>query len=151
MCSGACRGQLSVAVTAWHRHLALSTNNIEKISSLSGMDSLRILSLGRNLIKKIENLDAVADTLEELWISYNQVTSLVRSGSVGCMWTASSTHSRSLYPLFFTLLVRVIRQPWGIEPQHVSRAWATSLPQPTVLSLTLTLTVDTLVCVAGRH
>lgn len=61
------------------RHLALSTNNIEKISSLSGMDGLRILSLGRNLIKKIENLDAVADTLEELWISYNQIQSLVRS------------------------------------------------------------------------
>ena len=34
------------------RHLALSTNNIEKISSLAGMDALKILSLGRNLIKK---------------------------------------------------------------------------------------------------
>mmetsp|Transcript_10242 Transcript_10242/g.29275 ORF Transcript_10242/g.29275 Transcript_10242/m.29275 type:complete len:199 (-) Transcript_10242:103-699(-) len=53
------------------KHLALSTNNIEKISSLSGMDSLTILSLGRNQIKKIENLDGVADTLEELWLSYN--------------------------------------------------------------------------------
>lgn len=53
------------------KHLALSTNNIEKISSLSGMDSLCILSLGRNQIKKIENLDGVAETLEELWISYN--------------------------------------------------------------------------------
>lgn len=58
------------------RHLALSTNNIEKISSLSGMDNLSILSLGRNLIKKIENLDAVADTLEELWLSYNHVEKL---------------------------------------------------------------------------
>jgi dynein light chain 1 len=37
------------------------------------MDSLMILSLGKNLIKKIENLDGVADTLEELWISYNLV------------------------------------------------------------------------------
>eukprot|EP00191_Tetraselmis_sp_GSL018_P005455 CAMPEP_0177600568 /NCGR_PEP_ID=MMETSP0419_2-20121207/13718_1 /TAXON_ID=582737 /ORGANISM="Tetraselmis sp., Strain GSL018" /LENGTH=199 /DNA_ID=CAMNT_0019093621 /DNA_START=300 /DNA_END=899 /DNA_ORIENTATION=+ len=53
------------------KHLSLSTNNIEKISSLSGMDSLTILSLGRNQIKKIENLDGVSDTLEELWISYN--------------------------------------------------------------------------------
>ena len=34
------------------RHLALSSNNIEKISSLAGMDNLQILSLGRNLIKK---------------------------------------------------------------------------------------------------
>jgi hypothetical protein len=64
------------------RHLALSTNLIEKISSLSGMESLQILSLGRNAIKKIENLDAVAETLEELWISYNQITGLV---SV-CTW-----------------------------------------------------------------
>eukprot|EP00193_Tetraselmis_chui_P021751 CAMPEP_0177794678 /NCGR_PEP_ID=MMETSP0491_2-20121128/25780_1 /TAXON_ID=63592 /ORGANISM="Tetraselmis chuii, Strain PLY429" /LENGTH=175 /DNA_ID=CAMNT_0019317363 /DNA_START=406 /DNA_END=929 /DNA_ORIENTATION=+ len=53
------------------KHLALSTNNIEKISSLSGMDSLTILSLGRNQIKKVENLDGVSDTLEELWLSYN--------------------------------------------------------------------------------
>lgn len=58
------------------KHLSLSTNNIEKISSLSGMDNLSILSLGKNLIKKIENLDGVADTLEELWISYNLVASL---------------------------------------------------------------------------
>lgn len=58
------------------KHLGLSTNNIEKISSLSGMENLRILSIGRNLIKKIENLDAVADTLEELWISYNVIAGL---------------------------------------------------------------------------
>jgi len=58
------------------RHLSLSTNNIEKISSLSGMDCLTVLSLGRNLIKKIENLDGVADTLEELWISYNLIDKL---------------------------------------------------------------------------
>mmetsp|Transcript_38608 Transcript_38608/g.46720 ORF Transcript_38608/g.46720 Transcript_38608/m.46720 type:complete len:201 (-) Transcript_38608:530-1132(-) len=58
------------------KHLSLSTNNIEKISSLSGMDNLTILSLGRNLIKKIENLDGVADTLEELWISYNHIDKL---------------------------------------------------------------------------
>jgi dynein light chain 1 len=61
------------------RHLALSTNNIEKISSLSGMDSLRILSMGRNLLKKIENVEVVADTLEELWLSYNQIEKLVRA------------------------------------------------------------------------
>jgi len=60
------------------RHLALSTNNIEKISSLSGMENLKILSLGRNCIKKIENLDAVSETLEELWISYNILQGLVR-------------------------------------------------------------------------
>ena len=36
-----------------------------------------MLSLGRNLIKKIENLDGVVDTLEELWMSYNQLEKLV--------------------------------------------------------------------------
>ncbi|KAI8464416.1 MAG: tumor suppressor, Mitostatin-domain-containing protein [Monoraphidium minutum] len=58
------------------RHLALSTNNIEKISSLAGMDSLKILSLGRNLIKKVENVEVVAETLEELWLSYNSIEKL---------------------------------------------------------------------------
>lgn len=66
--------------------------------SLSGMSKLRILSLGRNLIKKVRNfspvivsiirflrvlsnvkierLEDVASSLEELWISYNQINSL---------------------------------------------------------------------------
>merc|ERR1711907_490388 len=35
-----------------------------------------ILSVGRNQIKKIEKLDDVADTLEQLWISYNIISSL---------------------------------------------------------------------------
>jgi len=66
-----------VPVCICARHLALSTNNIEKISSLAGMDALRILSLGRNLLKKIENVEVVADTLEELWLSYNLIEKLV--------------------------------------------------------------------------
>ncbi|KAJ1515019.1 Dynein light chain 1, axonemal [Coelomomyces lativittatus] len=56
--------------------LSLSSNQIEKISNLQGLQFLRVLSLGRNSIKKIEGLDAVADTLEELWISYNQIERL---------------------------------------------------------------------------
>jgi dynein light chain 1 len=35
------------------KKLSLSTNTIDKITSVSGMDSLEILSLGRNNIKKI--------------------------------------------------------------------------------------------------
>lgn len=58
------------------KHLALSSNNIDKISGLSGLDQLQVLSLGRNAIKKIENLDPVAETLEELWLSYNSIASL---------------------------------------------------------------------------
>jgi len=34
--------------------LALSTNNIDRIGSLAGMGKLKILSLGRNLIKKVK-------------------------------------------------------------------------------------------------
>ncbi|KAJ3020370.1 Dynein light chain 1, axonemal [Thoreauomyces humboldtii] len=66
----------SLATLAKCEQLGLSTNQIEKISSLQGMPHLRILSLGRNSIKKIEGLDAVADTLEELWISYNSIERL---------------------------------------------------------------------------
>lgn len=40
------------------------------------MENLRVLSLGRNCIKKIENLDGIAETLEELWMSYNMVEKL---------------------------------------------------------------------------
>ena len=58
------------------KKLSLSTNTIDKITSVSGMDSLEVLSLGRNNIKKIEGLDGVADTLKELWISYNNIEKL---------------------------------------------------------------------------
>ncbi|KAJ3304990.1 Dynein light chain 1, axonemal [Kappamyces sp. JEL0829] len=56
--------------------LSLSTNAIEKISNLNGLDSLRILSLGRNSIKKIEGLETVSGTLQELWLSYNLIDKL---------------------------------------------------------------------------
>jgi dynein light chain 1 len=56
--------------------LALSSNSIDRMISLSGMSKLRILSLGRNVIKKIEKLEDISSSLEELWISYNQITTL---------------------------------------------------------------------------
>ena len=77
------------------RKLSMSTNMIDKIYGLNGMKSLRILSAGRNYIKTISGLvrilrenyllsnklysfkqDCVADTLEELWLSYNLVEKL---------------------------------------------------------------------------
>jgi len=58
------------------RKLSLSTNSIDRITSLQGLSSLEILSLSRNQLKRLENLDAVAPTLLELWISYNNITSL---------------------------------------------------------------------------
>ena len=57
------------------KHLRMSSNAIGKIEGLAGCDSLTILSLGRNALKKIEGLNEVADTLEQLWISYNQIGS----------------------------------------------------------------------------
>ncbi|CEG36564.1 dynein light chain 1 [Plasmopara halstedii] len=56
--------------------LSLSTNAIDRLIPLSGMKKLRILSLGRNQIKKIEKLDDNVDTLEELWLSYNVIATL---------------------------------------------------------------------------
>ncbi|CAG0881952.1 unnamed protein product [Darwinula stevensoni] len=46
---------------------------IDKITGLQGLKNLRILSLGRNYIKSFSGLEAVGETLEELWISYNLI------------------------------------------------------------------------------
>lgn len=57
------------------KKLSLSSNLITKIPDLN-LPRLEILSLGRNKIKKITGLTFVADTLKQLWISYNEITSL---------------------------------------------------------------------------
>ena len=62
--------------TATKRHLALSTNSIAAIQNLAGLENLKVLSLGRNQIKKFDNIEAVSSTLEEIWISYNLIESL---------------------------------------------------------------------------
>lgn len=57
------------------KHLGLSTNCIDKIGpGLKELEHLEVLSLGRNLIKKLENLDL--PNLRELWISYNKIEKL---------------------------------------------------------------------------
>eukprot|EP00002_Diphylleia_rotans_P023642 TRINITY_DN464_c0_g1_i9.p1 TRINITY_DN464_c0_g1~~TRINITY_DN464_c0_g1_i9.p1 ORF type:complete len:171 (+),score=46.88 TRINITY_DN464_c0_g1_i9:102-614(+) len=58
------------------KQLSLSSNNIDKIANLTGLDSLEILSLGRNLIKQLAGIEPVADTLKQLWISYNFIEKL---------------------------------------------------------------------------
>ncbi|KPA79141.1 putative mitochondrial Dynein light chain [Leptomonas pyrrhocoris] len=56
-------------------HLGLSTNAIEKIGpGLKELKSLKVLSLGRNNIRKLEQLDL--PQLEQLWISYNKIDKL---------------------------------------------------------------------------
>merc|ERR1712036_71514 len=58
------------------QQLSLSTNAIEKIANLNGLKNLTILSLARNNIKNLNGLDAVGETLLELWISYNKIKKL---------------------------------------------------------------------------
>lgn len=56
-------------------HLGLSTNAIEKIGpGLKELKRLKVLSLGRNNIRKIEQLDI--PQLEQLWLSYNKIDKL---------------------------------------------------------------------------
>jgi dynein light chain 1 len=57
-------------------YLSLSTNNIDKVGGLAGLSALRVLSLGRNCIKKLEGVEVAGEGLEELWISYNAVERL---------------------------------------------------------------------------
>ena len=40
------------------------------------MKKLKILSMGRNNLKRIEKLDESAGTLEQLWVSYNSISNL---------------------------------------------------------------------------
>ena len=53
--------------------LALSSNIIERMIALPKLKNIRILSIGRNKIKKIAGLDDIGQTLEQLWISYNEL------------------------------------------------------------------------------
>ena len=61
--------------------LALSTNQIDRMAPFTGMEKLRLLSLSRNALKKIERLEDVSETLEELWLSYNLISTLDGLGS----------------------------------------------------------------------
>ena len=56
--------------------LSLSSNQIERMITLPKLKSLRILSLGRNNNKRIMALEEIGLTLEELWLSYNQIEKL---------------------------------------------------------------------------
>jgi len=56
--------------------LSLSTNSIDRLIPLAGMKKLSILSIGRNQIKKIEKLEENADSLKEIWASYNLISTL---------------------------------------------------------------------------
>lgn len=46
---------------------------IEKIAGINALKNLKILGLSRNYIKNFSGLEAVGETLEQLWISYNLI------------------------------------------------------------------------------
>ena len=56
--------------------LSLSTNCIDKMINLPKLRKIKILSLGRNNIRRITGLDEIGQTLEQLWISYNLIERL---------------------------------------------------------------------------
>ena len=58
------------------KRLSLSTNSIDKMINLPNLRNLEILSLSRNLIKKISGLEEIGQTLKELWLSYNLIEKL---------------------------------------------------------------------------
>lgn len=58
------------------KQLSISTNSIEKMVPINGLRNLEILSLARNMIKRINGLDEVAGSLKELWLSYNFIEKL---------------------------------------------------------------------------
>merc|ERR1719394_1962392 len=58
------------------KRLSLSTNRIDKMIPLPALKNLEILSLGRNVIKKIAGLEEIGATLQELWLSYNSISTL---------------------------------------------------------------------------
>ena len=49
---------------------------IDCMVPLTGMSELRILSLGRNNLRKLEKLEDVAGSLQQLRLSDNRITSL---------------------------------------------------------------------------
>ncbi len=73
----------------------MSTNNIDKLGGLNSLPKLKVLSLGRNQIKKLEALDGIAETLQELWISYNLLEKLVSLPSIRREAFVSSQYIRS--------------------------------------------------------
>lgn len=82
------------------RYLSLSTNIIDRMSNLGALskdtdhnylllvfsstllENLKILALGRNNIKSLSGIEALGETLEQLWISYNLVDKLRGIGSL---------------------------------------------------------------------
>jgi hypothetical protein len=46
------------------------------ITGLKALKNLKILSIGRNCLKKFDGLEEVSESLEQLWVSYNLIEKL---------------------------------------------------------------------------
>ena len=75
------------------RHLSLSSNSTERMVRLE-LPRLRILSLGRNRIKRIDGLQAIAGTLEQIWLSYNEISNLDGVLCCGKLKTLYISHNK---------------------------------------------------------
>ena len=82
--------------------LSLSTNMITGVQNLHNMKNLKILSLGRNLIKNLNGIESVGDTLEQLWISYNKIEKLAPLASLVHLKTLYMAHNNVKLVFFST-------------------------------------------------
>ena len=62
--------------------LSFATNDIQKFVPMPKLVNLKVLSLNRNQIKRIQYLDDVGGTLEQLWINYNLIDRLDNLGNL---------------------------------------------------------------------
>ena len=83
--------------------LSLSTNMITAIQNLQNLKCLKILSLGRNLIKHLAGIEAVGETLEQLWISYNKIEKLGPLSKLVKLKTLYMAHNNVKYVEFIIL------------------------------------------------
>ncbi|KAL7673661.1 hypothetical protein ACOME3_008514 [Neoechinorhynchus agilis] len=56
--------------------LSVSSNWIDRITHMQGLRNIKIMSIGRNLLKSLDGLGPVAGQLEQLWASYNSIHDL---------------------------------------------------------------------------
>ena len=73
--------------------LSLSTNYITTIANLGQLKHLKVLSLGRNVIKHLQGIEGASDTLQVLWISYNQIDRLKPLRSMQKLKVLFMTHN----------------------------------------------------------
>jgi len=66
---------------------------IVNIQNLQVLKNLKVLSLGRNLIKSLQGVEGAAETLEQLWISYNQIDKLKPIRNLSKLHTLYMAHN----------------------------------------------------------